>query len=139
MAARVRSGAAQVKARLKREQKVLDMCEALFVPGGVEIEVLEEATKYLSQDDYRGVVKERSVRGLCGYPVCSRSVSGEHGDLGPVRLLLHAQKETKRGLSAKGRKHYCSNGCVKSGARLCLSTHTHTHTHMHALAPAHPH
>ena len=30
------------------------MCEALFVPGGVDIEVLEEASRYLSQDDYRG-------------------------------------------------------------------------------------
>jgi hypothetical protein len=56
----------QVRARLARERKVLEVCEVLYAPGCVEIEQLEEAAQWLSRDDYAGIVKERSLRGQCG-------------------------------------------------------------------------
>jgi hypothetical protein len=66
--------AARVKARFARDMKVLDACEALFIPG-VEIETLENCGSILRQQDYKDCVKERTLRGLCGYPLCAAAPS----------------------------------------------------------------
>ena len=66
--------AARVRARFARDMKVLDACEALFVPG-VDIETLENCGSILRQQDYKDCVKERTLRGLCGYPLCAAAPS----------------------------------------------------------------
>ena len=66
--------AARVRARFARDMKVLDACEALFAPG-VDIETLENCGLVLRQQDYKDCVKERTLRGLCGYPLCAAAPS----------------------------------------------------------------
>ena len=66
--------AARVRARFARDMKVLEACEALFAPG-VDIETLENSGSILRQQDYKDCVKERTLRGLCGYPLCSAAPS----------------------------------------------------------------
>ncbi len=66
--------AARVRARFARDMKVLDACEALFSPG-VGIETLENCGSILRQQDYKDCVKERTLRGLCGYPLCAAAPS----------------------------------------------------------------
>ena len=73
--ARVREAVvARVRERFARDMKVLDACEALFAPN-VDIETLENSGAILRQQDYQDCVKERTLRGLCGYPLCSASPS----------------------------------------------------------------
>jgi hypothetical protein len=73
--ARVREAVvARVRERFARDMKVLDACEALFAPN-VDIETLENSGTILRQQDYQDCVKERTLRGLCGYPLCSASPS----------------------------------------------------------------
>ncbi len=72
--------AARVRARFARDMKVLDACEALFVPS-VDIETLENCGSILRQQDYKDCVKERTLRGFCAPPhlstasACSPSLS----------------------------------------------------------------
>ncbi len=66
--------AARVRARFARDMKVLDACEALFAPC-VDIETLENCGLVLRQQDYKDCVKERTLRGLCGYPLCAAAPS----------------------------------------------------------------
>lgn len=108
----------QAQARLARERKIYETCEALCAPGGVEIEQLEEAAQWLSKDDYKDVIKERSLRNLCGYPLCVNNADGSGGDQvgesSRVKLLLYEHQEHKKGKQSKGRKFYCSNGCHRA-------------------------
>ena len=66
--------AARVRARIARDMKVLEACEALFEPS-VDIETLEASGAILRQQDYKDCVKERTIRSRCGYPLCSSKPS----------------------------------------------------------------
>ena len=66
--------AIRVRARFERDMKVLEACEALFAPS-VDIETLENSGAILRQQDYKDCVKERNLRGICGYPLCSKAPS----------------------------------------------------------------
>ena len=96
----------QAQARLARERKIYETCEALCAPGGVEIEQLEEAAQWLSKDDYKDVIKERSGN-PCGYPLCVNNADGSGGDQvgesSRVKLLLYEHQEHKKGKQSKGR------------------------------------
>jgi hypothetical protein len=109
---------AQVLVKQARERKVYEICETLCAVGGVDIEQLEEATAWLSKQDYKEVVKERSLRNLCGYPLCQNNASGGSangvGESSRVRLLLYEHKQQKKGQQGKGRKFYCSDGCHRA-------------------------
>ena len=115
----------QVSARLTRERRVLEACERLFATRDIEIEQLEEASLWISQDDYVGIVKERSLKNLCGYPLCANNAEGEGevGESNRVRLLLYRHTEQKKGQQGKGRKFYCSNGCHRASTIFCSNLH----------------
>jgi hypothetical protein len=108
----------QVHARLARERQVLSVCEMLYAPGCVDIEQLEEASNWISRDDYADIATERSLGGQCGYPLCDRKTSGGSDVAEPsrVRLLIYQHREEKKGRPAKGRKFFCSDGCHRASS-----------------------
>ncbi|EKX37488.1 hypothetical protein GUITHDRAFT_144924 [Guillardia theta CCMP2712] len=97
----------QLLAKVERERKVLVMCRRLFENDSVSLEELEETGEWISIQDYEDATKERALKGLCGYPLCHRSLQDASKPVGKSQILF----ERRTVSSVKGRKYFCSEGC----------------------------
>ncbi|KAK1295402.1 hypothetical protein QJS10_CPA16g01731 [Acorus calamus] len=68
------------------------------------------AGSLLSRPDYEDVVVERSISGLCGYPVCGRSLPSDRPRKGRYRISLSEHRVYDLQETYK----YCSSGCLVS-------------------------
>lgn len=66
------------------------------------------AGSVLSQSDYNDVVTERSITGLCGYPLCCNSLPSERSRKGHYRISLKEHKV----YDLHETYMYCSTACV---------------------------
>lgn len=57
------------------------------------LDELHHHTRLLNQADYKDVVRERSIRGHCGYPPCGEPLTAGEFDKGKIKISL-AQRKT---------------------------------------------
>jgi hypothetical protein len=79
-------------ARVVRDKMVLEAFESLFSVQSVSLEELHHHTRLLNQTDYKDVVRERSIQGKCGSPLCSNPLTSGEYDKGKIKISLQMRK-----------------------------------------------
>jgi hypothetical protein len=79
-------------ARVVRDKMVLEAFESLFSVQSVSLEELHHHTRLLNQTDYKDVVRERSIQGKCGYPLCANPLTSGEYDKGKIKISLQMRK-----------------------------------------------
>ncbi|KAJ2767844.1 hypothetical protein IWQ57_003787 [Coemansia nantahalensis] len=91
------------RARAQYEQHSLEWCEKLFVP--VDAATLRQAARYLTPEDYDGVIVERAAEGLCGYPLCSRTPQ-------TIDKRFHISLSQRKVFDISEHGNYCGSKCM---------------------------
>ncbi|XP_037300943.1 putative RNA polymerase II subunit B1 CTD phosphatase RPAP2, partial [Manduca sexta] len=77
---------------------------------GITEQYLLQCLPEINQTHFDDVVEERSIIHLCGYPICSRSISEKDIPKQKYRISV----KTNKVYDITARKNYCSNSCYKS-------------------------
>eukprot|EP00927_Polykrikos_kofoidii_P055042 TRINITY_DN49358_c0_g1_i1.p1 TRINITY_DN49358_c0_g1~~TRINITY_DN49358_c0_g1_i1.p1 ORF type:complete len:627 (-),score=108.10 TRINITY_DN49358_c0_g1_i1:151-2031(-) len=112
--ARRRFVQAEVQAKFNSEKDVWKLQQQLVSPGVTE-ELMEAAKKFLEERSYKEVVEERSVDGLCGFPLCSQKAAGtgtKKWKLNCKSYEVYDQKELGM---------YCSLKCLRESGAFCTA------------------
>lgn len=64
----------EVRFRLKKQEETHKI-QSMLIQSAVDSEYLKHVASHLQPNHYEDVVTERSLAGLCGYPICSNSIS----------------------------------------------------------------
>ncbi|KAJ2159643.1 hypothetical protein GGF46_002888 [Coemansia sp. RSA 552] len=75
----------------------------------VSEQVLQQAARYLTPEDFDGVVEERAGSDLCGYPLCNRKAQ-------QLKQRYHISLARRKVFDISEQVNYCSGRCM-AGAR----------------------
>ncbi|KAJ2833921.1 hypothetical protein J3B01_004189 [Coemansia erecta] len=96
-----------IKESAKRREQYTQLSllwhEKLLRP--VKENVLEQAARYLTPSEYDDVVEERSLSGLCGYPLCDRPPQ-------KIEQRYHISRARKKVFDMTELKQYCGGSCM---------------------------
>ncbi|KAJ2083289.1 hypothetical protein H4R24_000936 [Coemansia sp. RSA 988] len=92
-----------LRTREQYERLSLLWCEKLL--DAVSEAVLKQAARYITPEDYDGVVEERTSSDLCGYPLCNRK---------PKKLekRYHISLARRKVFDISEQGSYCGNSCM---------------------------
>ena len=90
------------------EEKALKIVEEMLETGLSE-EFLLNSANFLNQEFYKDAVEERSLTGLCGYPLCDNK-RPTYKSKGKYHISL----KDKKVYDLEERKYFCSNDCFKA-------------------------
>ena len=90
------------------EDKAIKLVEQMIEPG-LSPEWLVDSASFLNKSYYSDGVEERSLTGICGYPLCDkvREVKKKQGQ-------FHISLKDKKVYDLEERKLFCSNWCFKA-------------------------
>ncbi|XP_055348952.1 putative RNA polymerase II subunit B1 CTD phosphatase RPAP2 homolog [Paramacrobiotus metropolitanus] len=94
-----------VEGRLVIEKRTREVVLNL-IEDVVSTEVLQSAARFISAENYRDIVAERALSGICGYPICSNSFK----NTAPFQKFRIDSKNNKI-YDISDRKNYCSSDC----------------------------
>ena len=90
------------------EEKALQLVEQMLEKK-ITSEALLESALILNQGFYQDAVEERSLTGVCGYPICDNQKPSFHN-----KGKFHISLKDKKVYDLADRKFFCSNFCFKA-------------------------
>ncbi|KAG7525902.1 hypothetical protein JOB18_033441 [Solea senegalensis] len=97
----------KLREKLELERRALTIVERLMEDSVAE-DFLLDCAKFITPDNYKDAVEERSIAKLCGYPICSNK-------LGKIPTQQYKiSTKTNKVYDITERKCFCSNICYKA-------------------------
>ena len=90
------------------EEKALKIVEQMLETG-LSADFILDSANFLNQEFYKDAVEERSLTGLCGYPLCDNK-KPTYNNKGKYHISLRDKKV----YDLDERKFFCSNICFKA-------------------------
>ncbi|CAF0908696.1 unnamed protein product, partial [Didymodactylos carnosus] len=99
----------KIEQRKLCEKNAFKICMKLIDDETVDEKYLKDSAQFLNQERYCGVNEDRSLKNICGYPLCSKTLPKNISN-NPYFISV---KENKV-YDVTERKRFCSNFCYKA-------------------------
>ncbi|MBN3298620.1 putative RNA polymerase II subunit B1 CTD phosphatase rpap2 [Amia ocellicauda] len=96
-----------LRKKLEQEQRALHIVERLLEDNVAE-DFLVDCVKFITSENYKDTVEERSIAKMCGYPLCQNKL------VNVPKQQYRISTKTNKVYDITERKCFCSNFCYKA-------------------------